>query len=110
MVLSQIEMIERLVSHIPAEKNFRSIRYYGFLSNRKRGEALPLVYDLLDQEEPVEPKPLNYAQMMHIDPYKCILCGGRMCFVKMEMGLKGHELVALRKATIREKRRLRYSL
>ncbi|SPY31304.1 Uncharacterised protein [Photobacterium damselae] len=64
-------------------------------------------------EEPVEPKTLNYAQMMHhlvgIDPYKCILCGGRMCFVKMEMGLKGHELVALRKATTREKRRLRYS-
>ena len=114
LVLSQIEMIDRLVSHIPAEKNFRAIRYYGFLSNRKRGEALPLIYDLLDQEEPVEPKPLNYAQMMHhlvgIDPYKCILCGGRMCFVKMEMGLKGHELVALRKATIREKRRLRYSL
>ncbi|PSW76680.1 transposase, partial [Photobacterium damselae] len=114
LVLSQIEMIDRLVSHIPVEKNFRAIRYYGFLSNRKRGEALPLVYDLLDQEEPVKPKPLNYAQMMHhqvrIDPYKCILCGGRMFFVKMEMGLKVHELVALRKATIREKRRLRYSL
>ncbi|HIF9106407.1 TPA: transposase [Photobacterium damselae] len=62
MVLSQIEMIDRLVSHIPAEKNFRAIRYYGFLSNRKRREALPLVYDLLDQEEP---KQLNYAQMMH---------------------------------------------
>ncbi len=73
-----------------------------------------MVYNLLDQEEPVEPKPLNYAQMIHhlvrIDPYKCILCGGRMCFVKMEMGLKGHELVALRKATMREKRRLRYNL
>ncbi len=98
LILSQIEMIDRLVSHIPAEKNFRAIRYYGFLSNRKRGEALPL----------------NYAQMMHhlvrIDPYKCILCGGRMCFVKMEMEPKGHELVALRKATIREKWRLRYSL
>ncbi len=44
--------------------------------------------------------------MMHhqvdIDPYKCILCSGRMCFVKMEMGLKEHELVALRKAMIRE--------
>ncbi len=65
-------MVDRLVSHIPAEKNFRAIRYYGFLSNRKRGKTLPLVYDLLDQEEPVEPKPLNYAQMIHhlvrIDP------------------------------------------
>ncbi len=92
LALSQIEMIDRLVSYIPAEKNFKAIRYYGFLSNRKRGEALPLIYDLLDQEEPVEPKTLNYAQMMHhlvrIDPYKCILYGGRMCFVKMEIWQK----------------------
>ncbi|SPY45132.1 Uncharacterised protein [Photobacterium damselae] len=77
LVLSQIEMIDRLVSHIPAEKNYRAIRYYSFLSNRKRGEALPLVYELLDQEELVEQKPLNYAQMMYhqirIDSYKCIL-------------------------------------
>ncbi|MDP2556655.1 transposase [Photobacterium damselae subsp. piscicida] len=28
--------MNRLVSHIPAKKNFRAIRYYGFLSNRKR--------------------------------------------------------------------------
>ncbi len=53
---------------------------------------------------------MNYAQMMHhlvgvgIDPYKCILSGDRMCFVKMEMRLKEHELIDLRKATIREKR------
>nr|CBX86932.1 hypothetical protein [Photobacterium damselae subsp. damselae] len=30
-------------------------------------------------------------------------------FCEDGMGLKGHELVALRKATTREKRRLRYS-
>ncbi len=87
LVLSQIEIVDRLVSHIPAEKNFRSIRYYGFLSNRKREEALPLIYDLLNREKPVEPKLLNYAQMIHrqvrIDPCKCILCGGRICFVIM---------------------------
>lgn len=85
MLISQSEMVDRLVSHISAEKNFRAIKYYGFLSNRKQGEALPLVYDLLDQEEPVESKPLNYAQIMHylarIDPYERILCDDRMSFV-----------------------------
>lgn len=36
--LTQEEMIGLYISHIP-EKNFKMVRYYGFLSNRKRGGA-----------------------------------------------------------------------
>ena len=42
--LTQEEMIGRYISHIPA-KHFKMVRYYGFLSNRKRGELLPKVYE-----------------------------------------------------------------
>ncbi len=38
-ILSQEEMIRRYVSHIPA-CHFKMIRYYGFLSNRKRESLL----------------------------------------------------------------------
>jgi len=48
--LPQEEMIGRYISHIPA-KHFKMVRYYGFLSNRKRGELLPKVYEALEMEE-----------------------------------------------------------
>ena len=38
-----MNFIARLIRHIP-DRNFKMIRYYGFLSNRTRGEKLPLVY------------------------------------------------------------------
>nr|AMQ11472.1 Mobile element protein [Shigella dysenteriae] len=47
--LTQEEMIGRYISHIPA-KHFKMVRYYGFLSNRKRGELLPKVYEALEME------------------------------------------------------------
>ncbi|CAK6157543.1 TPA: transposase [Escherichia coli] len=42
-------MLGRYMSHIPA-KNFKKVRYYGFLSNRKRCELLPKVYEALQME------------------------------------------------------------
>jgi hypothetical protein len=45
-VLDVMEFISRLIMHIP-DKNFRCIRYYGFLANRLRGKLLPLVHKLL---------------------------------------------------------------
>lgn len=41
--LTQEEMILRYISHIP-QHHFKMVRYYGFLSNRKRGRLLPLAY------------------------------------------------------------------
>jgi len=43
LTLTQTELIERIISHIP-EKHFRMVRYFGFLSNRVCGENLPKVY------------------------------------------------------------------
>ena len=55
MTLPVLDIIERLICHIP-DKNFRNIRYYGFLSNRLRGKLLPLVYKLLDMKTVITSK------------------------------------------------------
>ncbi|WP_299144707.1 transposase, partial [uncultured Vibrio sp.] len=47
--VSQIELIKRLVQHIP-EKNFRMIRYFGFLANRVVGNQLSKVRVALGME------------------------------------------------------------
>lgn len=47
--LPVFEFIKRLICHIH-DKHFRVIRYYNWLSNRTRGELLPIVRRLLDIE------------------------------------------------------------
>ncbi|PSW04418.1 hypothetical protein C9I89_13940 [Photobacterium lipolyticum] len=93
--LTQESMILRINDHIP-EKHFRMLRYYGFLSNRRRGEQLPLVYKALEMD--VEPAlTLSFAALMkeftNIDPYACILCGGRLVFNTYHRGLSTSELI-----------------
>jgi hypothetical protein len=51
LILRQKELLLRLLSHIP-EKFFKMIRYFGYLSNRRRGELLPKVHKQLGQEVP----------------------------------------------------------
>jgi len=46
LILSPEALIERMIEHTPG-KHFKIIRYFGFLSNRRRGEILPKVYDAL---------------------------------------------------------------
>ncbi|MCD9500316.1 hypothetical protein GLP19_17715 [Photobacterium carnosum] len=110
LIFSPEEMIRRMVSHIPAIKNFRMVRHYGFLSNRKRGLLLPIVYKKLDQIEITSTHPISYAPMKkrftNVDPFEGILYKGRMCFVGFEVGLKGHELVTNRRKTMVKKRKL----
>lgn len=97
-------MIGRYISHIPA-KHFKMVRYYGFLSNRKRGELLPKVYEALQMEKPEQP---GFAALMkaflRTDPYKCILCGNRLRFVSAQAGRQATELVAERLHNINRKR------
>ncbi len=80
-VLSQEEMLLRYISHIPS-RHFKMVRYYGFLSNRKRGELLPKVYTAQGIEINKKPQKLGFASLMknftHVDPYECVLCGSRM--------------------------------
>lgn len=100
-------MIGRYISHIPA-KHFKMVRDYGFLSNRKRGELLPKVYEALEMEERKKPEQPGFAALMkgflRTDPYKCILCGNRLHFVSAEAGRYASELVAERLRNIDRKR------
>ncbi|MGR3962660.1 transposase [Vibrio lentus] len=57
-------LIKRLIQHIP-EKNFRMIRYFGFLANRVVGNKLSKVRNALGMERnPTMTPPLRYGQMM----------------------------------------------
>ncbi len=93
--LTQFELIERILSHVP-EKFFKMIRYYGFLSNRLRSRLLPIIYEKLEQTVKPVTAP-SYAAMLkgyvNVDPYQCILCGGRMVFHRFKSGAPLHKLV-----------------
>ena len=93
--LSQMELIARILSHVP-EKNFKMVRNYGLLSNRLRGSLLPILYEKLKQAVK-EVVPPSYAAMLKsyvkVDPYECILCGGRMMFSRFEPGVPLYTLV-----------------
>ena len=78
MTLPVLDFIERLICHIP-DKNFRNIRYYGFLANRLRGKLLPLVYNLLNMKHVITSKVyLSWRTMIQAaykyDPLRCPLC------------------------------------
>ena len=86
VTLHVFEFMGRLIRHIP-DKNYRMIRYYGFLSNRLRGKLLPLVHKLIGsapEEQPYQ-KPLKWRQMFYqtfgYDPLKCYICDVIMEFV-----------------------------
>ena len=73
------------------------VRYYGFLSNRKRGELLPKVYEALGIEARKKTEQPGFAALMkallRTDPYKCILCGNRLRFTGAQAGRHATELV-----------------
>ncbi|KFA94889.1 hypothetical protein HW45_28940 [Vibrio sp. ER1A] len=79
------------VSRIP-QRHFKMARYYGFLSNRKRGRLLSLVYLALEKKSLKQAGPLTYAKQYKgftgNDPYQCVLCRGRMEFTDFMKGPK----------------------
>jgi len=95
--LRQVDLIARLVEHIP-DKGFRMIRYFGFLSNRRRGEMLPKVYDALEMAEKEKPVLAGFAAMLKayvkVDPFECILCESRLVFAEYRAGSSVSELSA----------------
>lgn len=103
------EFIRRLIQHIP-KKNFRMLRYYGFLANRVRGEKLPLVRTLLGQEPHPKTYNLKYAELMQktlgVNPKECILCHTEMEITYRRIGAnsaffyENHETLAQRKRLI----------
>lgn len=78
MKLPVLDFIARLIRHIH-DKNFRIIRYYGFLSNRLSGQLLPIVYKLLHMTNNTAIKFYTpWREMIKnirkIDPLLCPLC------------------------------------
>uniref|UniRef100_UPI0038D5190B transposase n=1 Tax=Serratia liquefaciens TaxID=614 RepID=UPI0038D5190B len=108
--LTQEEMIGRYISHVPA-KHFKMVRYYGFLSNRKRGALLPKVYEALKMAARKKPEKPGFAALMKgfvgTDPYKCILCGDRLRFAGAQAGFRATELLSERLNKMEQKRWLR---
>ncbi|MCT4700494.1 transposase [Enterobacteriaceae bacterium H20N1] len=81
--ISQEEMLQRYVSHIPA-RHFKMVRYYDFLANRKRGSLLPKVYNALEMTVRGKPKRPGFAVLRKgfqgTAPYQRILCKGWLHF------------------------------
>lgn len=73
------------------------ILYYGFLSNRRRGEMLPKVYDALEMERNAAPAVPCYASMLkklaNVDPYECLLCKDGLEFASFRAGESRKELI-----------------
>lgn len=84
------------------------VRYYGFLSNRKRGTLLPKVYEALKMEARKKPEKSGFAVLMKgfvgTDPYKCILCGDRLRFAGAQAGLHATKLLSERLHGMERKR------
>ena len=108
--LTQEEMILRYVSHIP-QHHFKMVRYYGFLSNRKRGRILPLVYIALEKTGSKKTETLTYAKQykgfIGKDPYQCTLYGNRIVFTGFSIVPQNNELLDNRRMSMRESRQHR---
>ncbi|PAU99849.1 hypothetical protein CBG25_19715 [Arsenophonus sp. ENCA] len=94
--LSQKELILRLIKQIP-EKHFRMIRYFGFLANRVVGTLLDVVRKAVGQSDFKRKRSIPFSllsqRFLGVDPFACILCGGRMRFSRFIKGLRIAQLV-----------------
>jgi hypothetical protein len=88
--MSVLNFIARLIRHIP-DRNFKMIRYYGFLSNRTRGKKLPLVYKAIKQVAPKIIKAVTWRRMLILrlnkDPLACPNCNILLSLRQVYYGL-----------------------
>lgn len=89
LTLTTEQFIGRFVNHIP-DKNFRMIRYYGFLANRVRAKLLPIVHQLLGQTIENNPPAPSYSMLIQknfgFNPLTCILCGSILVLNMINFG------------------------
>lgn len=108
--LSQEEMLWRFISHIPS-RQFKMVRNYGFLANRKRGSLFPKVYEALEMTVREKPQKPGLAVLMKafLDTYlyQCILCGDRLRFAGAQAGTHATELLSKGLRGMEKKRCLR---
>lgn len=87
--LTTEQFIARFIQHIP-DIGFRMIRYYGFLAHRVRGKLLPLVYQLLNQQNSQTIFPSIYSELIYknfnFNPFSCILCGQQLVLSSISFG------------------------
>ena len=85
-----LNFIARLIRHI-ADRNFKMIRYYGFLSNRTRDETLPLIYKAIKQAVPKIIKTVTWRMMLILrfnkDPLACSNCNILLSLRQVYYGL-----------------------
>ena len=87
--LPVLEFIARLIRHIP-DKNFKMIRYYGFLANRVRSIYLPRVRSLLKIYYTITKKVfISWRQMIRdtfkYDPLRCPICNSIMTLTDIHL-------------------------
>jgi hypothetical protein len=91
MKLLVVEFIKRLISHIP-DKNFRVIRYYGFLATRVSKQLLPIVYEQLQIRKSMVKVNKSWRGMIidifGYDPLLCPRCKTQMIFAAFDQGMK----------------------
>jgi len=82
------EFIHRFTQHIP-EKNFRMIRYYGFLSNALRGKLLPIVNQYFNNYNTL--RKVTWQKLIQktlgFNPLECIICHNALRFSGLAIGL-----------------------
>lgn len=87
--LTAEQFIARFIQHIP-DTGFRMIRYYGFLANRVRGKLLPIVYQLIGQNDKCDTQLPSYANLIqknfNFNPLTCILCGQKLLLSVINFG------------------------
>lgn len=93
--LSSEQFIARFVQHIP-DTNFRMLRYYGFLANRVRNKLLPIVYQLLGQNNHQPYNVPSFSQLIqqnfNFNPLTCILCLQPLVLKSIRFGLNIKQL------------------
>lgn len=97
LVMSGDEFMERFSWHV-ADKGFRMVRYYGFLSPAKRRLLEEVVYIIT---ETVRKTAMQitwigmYQRLLKVDPLKCVLCGSQMRFTGLKRGYRLAEQVLM---------------
>lgn len=97
LLMSGDEFMERFSWHV-ADKGFRMVRYYGFLSPAKRRLLEEVVYIIT---ETVRKTAMQitwrgmYQRLLKVDPLKCVLCGSQMRFTGLKRGYRLAELVLM---------------
>jgi len=78
MTLTAVEFLRRLLLHVLPD-GFQRIRYYGFIANRQRTDALALCRELLNSPAPEPPRerlsyPERLKQLTGKDILRCPIC------------------------------------